>query len=64
MTGLAALVAFAVLAVVAGKVHAVRRRRRDPDRRLALVSPGARSLASNVGTLSDFRMELRLPRRR
>ncbi len=65
MTSLAALVAFAVLALVAARVLALRRRRREPMQRpLVLASPGGRAFASHVDTLSDFRMELRLPRRR
>ncbi len=62
MTAIAALVAVAaVLALVAGSLRAGRRRRREHAGRLAIASPGGRALASNVGTLSDFRMELRLP---
>jgi hypothetical protein len=64
MTALAALVALAAaLALVAGSLFA-RRRRREHTGRLAIATPGGRSLANNVGTLSDFRMELQLPRAR
>ncbi len=66
MTAIAALVALAAaVALVLGSVHAVRRRRREPlGERLAIATPGGRALANNVGSLSDFRMELRLPRSR
>ena len=62
MTGIA-LVALAAFALVAA-VFATRRRRRDLGQRLAIASPGGRAFANNVGTLSDLRMELRLPRAR
>jgi hypothetical protein len=53
------------LSVVAGAVHAARRRRRDlAPRPLVLATPGGRALAANVGALSDFRMGLELPRRK
>lgn len=65
MTALAALVALvAALALLAGSLHAVRRRKREHTGRLAIATPGGRSLANNVGSLSDFRMELQLPRAR
>jgi hypothetical protein len=65
LAALAAFAAFAVLALAAGGIHALRRRRHDPVQRpLALASPGGRSFFANVGTLSDFRMGLRLPRGR
>ncbi len=65
MTALAALVALAAaLALVAGSLLTARRRRREHTGRLAIATPGGRSLANNVGTLSDFRMELQLPRGR
>jgi len=65
MTALAALVALAAaLTLVAGSLFAVRRRRREHTGRLAIATPGGRSLANNVGTLSDFRMGLQLPRAR
>lgn len=65
MTALAALVALAAaLALVAGSLLAVRRRRREHTGRIAIATPGGRSLANNVGMLSDFRMELQLPRSR
>ena len=65
MTALAALVALAAaLALVGGSLLAVRRRRREHTGRLAIATPGGRSLANNVGVLSDFRMELQLPRAR
>jgi hypothetical protein len=59
---LAALVA---VSVVAGVVHAARRRRRDFGQRpLVLATPGGRAFAANLGALSDFRMGLELPRRK
>ncbi len=64
MVGIA-LATFVAVAVVAGTVHASRRRRRDFGQRpLVLATPGGRALASNVGELSDFRMALQLPRRK
>ncbi len=64
MTGIAALVALTAFAFAAAW-FAVRRRRRDGlQRPLVLASPGGRAFASHVGTLSDFRMDLQLPRRK
>jgi len=64
MAGIA-LAALVSLLVVAGTVHAARRRRRDLGQRpLALATPGGRAFAANVGALSDFRMGLELPRRK
>jgi hypothetical protein len=65
MTAVAALIAVAAaVALVAGSLLAVRRRRREHTGRLAIATPGGRALANNLGTLSDFRMELQLPRTR
>jgi hypothetical protein len=65
MTGIAALLALAAFALVAGMLHVLRRRRREAGHRpLALAGPGGRAFAANVGTLSDFRMGLELPRKR
>jgi hypothetical protein len=63
MTGIA-LVALAAFALVAASLYAMRRRRKDLGQRLAIATPGGRAFANNVGSLSDFRMELRLPRAR
>ena len=64
MAGIALAVLVAVF-LVAGAVHALRRRKRDWGQRpLVLATPGGRSLAANLGTLSDFRMGLELPRRK
>ncbi len=60
-----ALAALAAVSVVAGALHAARRRRRDLGHRpLVLATPGVRALAANVGALSDFRMGLELPPRK
>jgi hypothetical protein len=64
MTGIAALVALTAVALVAGIVLARRRRRDGVQRPLALASPGGRAFAEHVGTLSDLRMDLQLPRSR
>ncbi len=65
MTALAALVVLVAFAVIAGAVHASRRRRREFGHRpLVLATPGGRAFAANVDSLSDFRMGLELPRRK
>ena len=64
MTGIAAIVALAAFALVAGWVVLRRRRRDGFQRPLVLASPGGRAFASHVGSLSDFRMDLELPRRK
>ncbi len=65
MSGIAALAAsFAVVLVAAG-THLLRRRRRDlAQRPLVLASAGGRAFAAHVGSLSDFRMVLELPRKK
>lgn len=64
MAGIA-LGAVVAVALIALAVHALRRRRREFGHRpLVLATPGGRAFAANVGSLSDFRMDLELPRRR
>ncbi len=64
MTGIAVGTVFAI-AVVAGAVHALRRRRREFGHRpLVLATPGGRAFAAHLGSRSDIRMGLELPRRR
>ncbi|HET6411455.1 MAG TPA: hypothetical protein VFG53_05310 [Anaeromyxobacter sp.] len=65
MTGIAAIVALFAVTLLAAFVHVSRRRRREMGQRpLVLATPGGRAFAANVGSLSDFRVGLKLPRRR
>jgi hypothetical protein len=65
MTALAALATLVAFTIIAGAVHALRRRRREFGHRpLVLATPGGRAFAANVDSLSDFRMGLELPRRK
>jgi len=65
MTGIAVIVALLAVTVLAAFVHASRRRRRGTaPRPFVLATPGGRAFAANVGSLSDFRVGLELPRRR
>jgi len=60
-----AFAAFLAVIVVAGSVHAARRRRRELGRRpLVLATAGGRALAANVGELSHLHVGLELPRRK
>lgn len=64
MTGIATLVALAAFTLVVGWALARRRRRDGIQRPMVLASAGGRAFAAHVGTLSDFRMGLQLPRAR
>ena len=65
MTGIAAIAALFAVTVLAAFVLFSRRRRREmAPRPLVLATPGGRAFAANVGSLSDFRVGLELPRRR
>ncbi len=65
MSGIAAAVALVALFLVPAVLHAARRRRRDFGQRpMVLATPGGRAFAAHVDSLSDFRMDLRLPPRR
>lgn len=65
MAAIAALGAVVAIAAIGGALHVLRRRRREFGHRpLVLATPGGRAFAANVGSLSDFRMGLELPRRK
>jgi hypothetical protein len=58
------ILALLALATVAGSIRVAHRRRHSLPRPMALATAGGRAFAANVGTLSEFRPGLELPRLR